>query len=50
MVGSAVWIDEGTGTDVNNAIPASALSAMTSAFDPGTVLRRANGCSSPSEA
>ena len=42
VVGSAIWIDEGTGTFVKNAIPASALSAMTSAFDPGTFLHRAN--------
>ena len=42
VVGAAVWIDEGTGTFVKNAIPASALAAMTSAFDPGTFLARAN--------
>jgi hypothetical protein len=42
VVGAAVWIDEGTGTFVKNVIPASALGAMTSAFDPGTFLARAN--------
>jgi hypothetical protein len=42
VVGAAVWIDEGTGTFVKNAIPASALAAMTSAFDPGTFLARVN--------
>jgi len=41
-IGSTVWIDEGTGTFVKTAIPASALSGMTSAFDPGTFLQRAN--------
>ncbi len=41
VVGSDVWIDEGTGTFVKNAIPAAAVSAMTSAFDPGTFLARA---------
>jgi hypothetical protein len=42
VVGSNMWLDEGTGTFVKNAIPASALGAMTSAFDPGTFLARAN--------
>jgi hypothetical protein len=40
VAGSSVWVDEGTGTFVKNTIPASALSAMTSAFDPGTFLHR----------
>jgi hypothetical protein len=40
-VGSEVWIDEGTGTFTKEPIPASALTAMTSAFDPGTFLQRA---------
>ena len=42
VVGSAVWIDEGTGTFTKTAMPAAALSAMTSAFDPGTFVHRAN--------
>jgi hypothetical protein len=42
VVGSNMWIDEGTGTFVKNAIPASALAAMTSAFDPGTFLATVN--------
>jgi hypothetical protein len=42
VVGSDVWMDEGTGTFVKAPIPASALSAMTSAFDPGLFLQRAN--------
>ncbi len=42
VVGSDVWMDEGTGTFTKEPIPASALSAMTSAFDPGTFLARAN--------
>jgi len=42
VVGSAVWMDQGTGTFTKEPIPASALSAMTSAFDPGTFLARAN--------
>ncbi len=41
VVGSDVWMDEGTGTFTKEPIPASALSAMTSAFDPGTFLDRA---------
>jgi len=37
-IGTSVWMDEGAGTFVKNAIPASVALSMTSSFDPGTFL------------
>ena len=37
IIGTSIWVDEGTGTFVKNAIPASVAGSMTAGFDPGTM-------------
>ncbi len=37
-IGTAIWVDEGTGTFVKDAGPAGALSGMMSGFDPATMF------------
>jgi hypothetical protein len=37
-IGPDVWVDQGTGTFVKNALPASAVDAMLSGFDPGVFM------------
>jgi hypothetical protein len=38
VIGSTDWIDDGTGTYIKNAIPATAATAMTTAFDPALIF------------
>ncbi len=38
VIGTTSWVDEGKGTFVKNAIPASAISGMTSGLDPATMF------------
>lgn len=38
VIGPDLWLDEGTGTFVKNAIPASAVAEMTKSFDPAVMF------------
>ncbi len=42
IVGTTLWMDEGTGTFVKTPLPPSAIQAMTAGFDPGVTLHEIN--------
>lgn len=42
IVGTTLWMDEGTGTFVKAPLPASAIQTMTAGFDPSVSLQEIN--------
>ncbi len=42
IVGTTLWMDEGTGTFVKTPLPPSAIQTMTAGFDPGVSLQEIN--------